>query len=107
MYKNSSQQVVLPSEVPGELSRAELCRTYCMVAAACLPYSTSASRGQGVLSSKDLFRIMLSNVRWDARCGICNSALVHLLRLSTAPCPLLSLSRHHAQCKIAQAWPVF
>ena len=63
MYKNSNGQVVLPSEAPGEIGRAEVCRSYCMVAAACPLYSPGAGRSQGVISSRDLFRLMLSNVR--------------------------------------------
>jgi len=63
MYKNSSHQVILPTDSLGESSKAHLCRTYCMVAAASPLYSSSASRGQGVLSTKELFKVMLSNVR--------------------------------------------
>ncbi|KAL0053523.1 hypothetical protein WJX82_006983 [Trebouxia sp. C0006] len=63
MYKNSSHQVILPADSLGESSKADLCRTYCMVAAASPLHSSSASRGQGVLSTKDLFKVMLSNVR--------------------------------------------
>lgn len=65
MYKNSSHQVILPTDILGETTKADLCRTYCMVAAACPLYSPSASRGQGVLSTKELFKVMLSNVRYS------------------------------------------
>ena len=64
MYKNSNHQVVLPVDGVGESTRADLCRTYCMVAAACPLQTSSASRGQGVLSTKELFKVMLSNIRW-------------------------------------------
>lgn len=64
MYKNSSHQVILPTDMSGETSKVDLCRTYCMVAAACPLYSPSASRSQGVLPTKELFKVMLSNVRY-------------------------------------------
>lgn len=64
MYKNSSHQVILPTDLSGETSKVDLCRTYCMVAAACPLYSPSASRSQGVLPTKELFKVMLSNVRY-------------------------------------------
>lgn len=64
MYKNSNHQVVLPVDAIGETSKADLCRTYCMVAAACPLHTSSASRGQGVLSTKELFKVMLSNIRY-------------------------------------------
>ena len=63
MYKNSNHQVILPTDSLGESTKADLCRTYCMVASACPLNSSSASRGQGVLSTKELFKVMLSNVR--------------------------------------------
>lgn len=66
MYKNSSHQVILPIDSPGETIKADLCRTYCMVAAASPLYSPSASRGQGVLSTKELFKVMLSNIRYSS-----------------------------------------
>lgn len=65
MYKNSSHQVILPTDISGESSKVDLCRTYCMVAAACPMYSPSASRAQGVLPTKELFKVMLSNVRYS------------------------------------------
>ena len=64
MYKNSSHQLILPSDVSGETTKADLCRTYCMVAAACPLYTPSASRAQGVLPTKELFKVMLTNVRY-------------------------------------------
>ena len=64
MYKNSSHQVVLPTDMSGETNKVDLCRTYCMVAAACPLYSPSASRSLGVLPTKELFKVMLSNVRY-------------------------------------------
>ena len=64
MYKNSSHQVILPTDISGETSKVDLCRIYCMVAAACPMYSPSASRAQGVLPTKELFKVMLSNVRY-------------------------------------------
>lgn len=67
MYKNSNHQVVLPVDALGETVKADLCRTYGMVAAACPLHTSSATRGQGVLSTKDLFKVMLSNIRY--MCG--------------------------------------
>ena len=64
MYKNSSHQLILPSDMSGETTKADLCRTYCMVAAACPLYTPSASRAQGVLPTKELFKVMLTNVRY-------------------------------------------
>ena len=68
MYKNSSQQVVLPMDATGESSKVDVCRTYCMVAAACPLYSPSATRLQGVLPTKELFKVMLANVRYSRDC---------------------------------------
>lgn len=88
MYKNSNGQVVLPSEAPGEIGRAEVCRSYCMVAAACPLYNPGAGRSQGVISSRDLFRLMLSNVRAASEpfqqaamlaLGFCNAESVGML----------------------------
>ncbi len=73
MYKNNSGQVVLPIDQFGESIKLELCRTYCMVAAACPPHSPAASRTSGVMSTKELFKLLLANIRSVATLSGCHS----------------------------------
>ena len=62
-YRNSPGQMVLLSETAGDSCKIDMCRCYCMVAAACPSVSTAVAARANVMPSKELVRQLLATVR--------------------------------------------
>ena len=69
MYRNSSGQMVLLSDTAGDSGKIDMCRCYCMVAAACPSVSTAVAARAGVMPSKELVKQLLATVRYTACTG--------------------------------------
>lgn len=63
MYRDSSGRIVQLADASGDTWKADLTRTYAMVSCACPPPVPSPQLPPPSLSHRELFRMILQNIR--------------------------------------------